>query len=82
MNQLNVQKAERYFQAAAVHLRFGRHERADHLIRLAWERFADGQSFDAASESDVRAFSVLGRIWGVGATPQSALERIRAAHGK
>lgn len=76
------QKTQIYLNAAAIHLRFGRAEDADEVIRAAWRLFSGGLSMGAASETDLRHFGVMARIAGVGATPGSALARVRQAIGE
>lgn len=68
-----------YLRGAYAHLRFGRHASADELLRAAWRVYADGLDMENASPDDVRSFGVLARIWGVGATPDDALARVRRA---
>lgn len=72
-------QAREYLRGAYAHLRFGRHAAADELLRAAWRVFGDGLSMENSAPDVVRSFGVLARISGVGATPDSALERVRDA---
>lgn len=79
MSASGIRQAQLYLHAAQVHLRFGRHEKADRVLRAAWRVFSDGLSMDDISPDDLRTFGVLARIAGVGATPETALARVRSA---
>lgn len=72
-------QAQEYLNAAAIHLRFGRHTKADVILAEAWRVFSDGLSMEDASPDDLRRFGVMARVSGVGPTPDSALERVRDA---
>lgn len=72
-------QAQEYLNAAAIHLRFGRHTKADVILAEAWRVFSDGLSMDDISSDDLRTFGVLARIAGVGETPETALARVRSA---
>jgi hypothetical protein len=72
-------QAREYLRGAYAHLRFGRHEAADELLRAAWRVYSDGMDMDTASPDDLRSFGVLARISGVGATPDDAMARVRRA---
>lgn len=75
-------QAMEYLRGAYRHLQFGRHEAADELLRAAWRVFGDGFRMEDSSPAVVRTFGVMARISGVGATPDSALERVRNAVGR
>lgn len=72
-------QAGEYLRGAEVHLRFGRHVRADNLLREAWRVFGEGVELDNAAPDALHRFGVLARVYGVGATPDAALERVRRA---
>lgn len=72
-------QAMEYLIGATVQLQHGRHESADELLRQAWRVFGNGSSMETASPDDLRRFGVMARVAGVGATPDSALERVRDA---
>jgi hypothetical protein len=70
-----------YLVGAFAHLRRGRHEWADGLMKEAWRAFGGGLGMDAVAPDDLRRFAVMARVAGIGATPESALARVRAACG-
>ena len=74
-------QAMEYLIGAAMHIRRGRHAEADVLLRAAWRAYGDGISFENASPDVVRHLGVMARVAGVGATPESALGRLRDAIG-